>query len=135
MLTKTFLHKISYAIIGCAIEVHRELGPGLLESVYEMCFIEELKRHNLDVKSQIYTPVVYKGINLGGFLKIDLLIEDQIIIELKSVETLIPLYESQLLTYLKIYEKPKGLLINFNCPVIKDQLKSMVTNQFQLLPD
>ena len=76
-----------------------------------------------------------KDLNLGGVLKIDLLIENIIIVEIKSVETMIPLYEAQLLTYLKIYNKPKGLLINFNCRVIKDQLKSMVTDEFQKFPE
>ena len=135
MLTKSYLQSLSYKIIGCAIEVHKHLGPGLLESVYEMCFIEELRRNDLKVKSQIYIPVVYKDTNLGGTLKIDLLVEDEVVVELKAVESMIPLYSAQLLSYLKLADKQKGLLINFNCEVIKDQLTSMVTEKFKQLPD
>jgi len=135
MLTKTYLQNISYKIIGCAIEVHRHLGPGLLESFYEMCIIEELKRHDLKVQSQIYLPVVYKDTNLGGTLKLDLLVEDAIVVELKAVEMMIPLYKAQLLSYMKLADKQKGLLINFNCEVIKDQVASMVSEKYKTLPD
>ncbi len=135
MLTKSYLQDLSYNIIGCAIEVHRQIGPGLLESVYEMCFKEELRLNGLSVQSQVYVPVLYKKSNLGGTLKIDLLIENQIIVELKAVENMIPLYNAQLLSYLKLADKQKGLLINFNCEVIKDQLTSMVTDKFLHLPD
>jgi len=135
MITKTYLQDLSYKIIGCAIEVHKHLGPGLLESVYQMCFIEELKRNDLNVQSQIYVPVVYKETNLGGILKIDLLVENEVVVELKAVEAMIPLYKAQLLSYLKLADKQKGLLINFNCEVIKEQLTSLVTDKFKTLPD
>lgn len=115
MITQKYINEISYKIIGCAIEVHKYLGPGLLESVYEPCFIDEMLNAGLSVKSQMYVPVCYKGKDLGGVLKLDLLVNDLIIVEEKAVELLIPLYKAQLLSYLKLTGKPKGLLINFNC--------------------
>lgn len=134
MITQAYINEISYKIIGCAIEVHRNLGPGLLESVYEACFIDELRNNGLNVKSQIHVPVSYKGKDLGGSLKIDLLVNDLIIVEEKAVEVMIPLYRAQLLSYLKLSGKPKGLLINFNSENIKDQLVSLVTEEFAKLP-
>ena len=134
MITQKYINEISYKIIGCAIEVHRYLGPGLLESVYEACFIEELKNAGLSVRSQLYVPINYKGKDLGGSLKLDLLVNDLIIVEDKAVEVMIPLFQAQLLSYLKLSGKPKGLLINFNCEVIKDQVVSLVTKEFAKLP-
>ncbi len=130
MITQKQINEISYTIIGCAIEVHKHLGPGLLESVYEPCFIDEMNRTGLSVKSQIYVPIHYKGKELGGRLKLDLLVNDLIIVEEKAVEIMIPLYEAQLLSYLKLTGKPKGLLINFNCTNIKEQMVSLVTKEY-----
>ena len=135
MITKKYINEISYKIIGCAIEVHKELGPGLLESVYESCFIDELKNAGLSVKSQFHVPVFYKGKDLGGKLKLDILVNDIIIVEEKAVEQMIPLYQSQLLSYLKLTGIPKGLLINFNCTNIKSQLVSLVTEEYACLPE
>ena len=135
MITQKYINQISYKIIGCAIEVHKYLGPGLLESVYESCFIEEMTRAGLSVMSQIYVPIYYKEKDLGGALKLDLLVNDLIIVEEKAVELMIPLYEAQLLSYLKLTKKPKGLLINFNCENIKEQLVSLVTKEFAALPE
>jgi GxxExxY protein len=135
MITQKLLNALSYKIIGCAIEVHNHLGPGLLESVYESCFIEEMRSAGLHVQSQIYVPVHYKGKDLGGSLKLDLLVNDLIIIEEKAVEEMIPLYKAQLLSYLKLTGKPKGLLINFNSVNIKNQLVSLVTEEFAKLPE
>jgi len=134
MITQKHINEISYKIIGCAIEVHKHLGPGLLESVYESCFIDEMRNRGLFVKSQVYIPIHYKEKNLGGNLKLDLLVNDLIIVEEKAVEQMIPLYKAQLLSYLKLTEKPKGLLINFNCENIKEQLVSLVTEEFARLP-
>lgn len=134
MITQKYINEISYKIIGCAIEVHKHLGPGLLESVYEPCFIDEMRSAGLFVKSQIYVPVHYKGKDLGGNLKLDLLINDLIIVEEKAVEQMIPLFKAQLLSYLKLAMKPKGLLINFNCENITEQLVSLVTEEFTKLP-
>ena len=134
MITQKYINEISYKIIGCAIEVHRYLGPGLLESVYEACFIDELINAGLSVRSQLYVPILYKGKDLGGSLKLDLLVNDLIIVEEKAVELMTPLFQAQLLSYLKLSGKPKGLLINFNCEVIKEQVVSMVTKEFAKLP-
>lgn len=134
MITQKRINEISYKIIGCAIEVHKHLGPGLLESVYESCFIDEMRSCGLDVKSQVVLPIHYKGKNLGGSLKLDLLVNDMVIVEEKAVEQMIPLYKAQLLSYLKLSGKPKGLLINFNCENIKEQLVSLVTPEFAKLP-
>jgi GxxExxY protein len=94
MVTQKYIREISFKIIGCAIEMHKHLGHGLLESVYEPCFIDELTRAGLFVKSQIVVPVYYKGKDLGGSLKLDLLINDLIIVEEKAVEQMLPLYEA-----------------------------------------
>ena len=134
MVTQKYINEISFKIIGCAIEVHKHLGPGLLESVYELCFINEMTSSGLFVRSQIYVPINYKGKNLGGYLKLDLLVNDIIIVEEKAVEDMIPLYKAQLLSYLKLAGKPKGLLINFNCQNIKEQMVSLVTKEFAMLP-
>lgn len=134
MITQKHINDIAYKIVGCAIEVHKHLGPGLLESVYETCFIDELISAGLNVKSQVYVPVIYKGKDLGGQLKLDLLVNDIVIVELKSVETMIPVYTAQLLSYLKLAEKPKGLLINFNTTNITQDLVPLVTETFSQLP-
>lgn len=134
MVTQKYISEISYTIIGCAIEVHKHLGPGLLESVYEPCFIAEMKSAGLRVKSQIYVPIHYKGKDMGGSLKLDLLVNDLIVVEEKAVELMIPLYKAQLLSYLKLTGKPKGLLINFHSENIKEQLVSLVTEEFAKLP-
>ena len=134
MITQKYIQEISYKIIDSAIEVHKHLGPGLLESVYETCFIDEMLRAGLDVKSQLVVPINYKEKNLGGQLKLDLLVNDLIIVENKAVEIMIPVFKAQLLSYLKLSEKPKGLLINFNCENIKDHLVSLVTEEFAKLP-
>ena len=133
-LTKKVISEISYAIIGCAIEVHRQLGPGLMESVYEECFIHELINAGLEVQSQMFVPLIYKQRHLKSQLKLDLLINQNIIVELKAVETLLPIHTAQLLSYLKLAEKPKGLLINFNCENISRQIVSLVTESFAKLP-
>jgi GxxExxY protein len=134
MITQKLINDISYQIVGCAIEVHKQLGPGLLESVYQACMIEELINNQLGVQSQIYVPVFYKGKDLGGQLKLDLLVENLIIVELKAVETMIPLYKAQLLSYLKLAGKPKGLLINFHAENIVSQMVPLVTEDFAALP-
>ncbi|HJY62601.1 MAG TPA: GxxExxY protein [Ignavibacteria bacterium] len=133
-ITQKLITEISYKIIGCAIEVHKELGPGLLEHIYEICLIEELKQNNLDVKSQITVPLSYKGKPLDTNLRIDLVVNDLVIVELKTVEKILPVHKAQLLTYLKLAEKPKGLLINFYTDVINNGIESLVTERFAILP-
>jgi GxxExxY protein len=135
MTTKKLLDEITYKIIGCAIEVHKQLGPGLLESVYQKCLIHELCLKNLKFSSQIMTPINYKGIILDADLRLDVLVEDLIIVELKSMEGILPVHEAQLLTYMKLLEKPKGLLINFNCTnIFKEGQKTLVNEYYAQLP-
>ncbi len=133
-MTQNEINGLAYKIVGCAIEVHKQLGPGLLESVYEKCLVEELVYNGLNVKQQIKVPVIYKNRQIECDLRLDLLINDCIIVELKAVEQMIPLFKAQLLTYLKLLDKPKGLLINFNCENITSQLVPLVTEKFSALP-
>ena len=114
MLTQKYINDIAYKIVGCAIEVHKQLGPGLLENIYERCLKYELKLNGLKVQTQIPVEVIYKSKKIDSDLRLDLLVEDLIIVELKAVENLLPLFQAQLITYLKLLKKPKGLLINFN---------------------
>ena len=120
------LNSISGAIVDCSIRVHKELGPGLLESVYEVCLMKELIAQGLKVRRQVSLPVYYKGENIGIDFKIDLLVEEEVIVELKAVENLLPIHEAQLITYLKLSEMHLGLLINFNVKLLKDGIKRMV---------
>jgi len=135
MLTKKYINEISYRIVGSAIEVHKELGPGLLEKIYEICLIDELNNIGLNVKSQVTLPVSYKGKELELGLILDLLVNDSVIVELKSVESILPIHIAQLLTYLKLTKKPKGLLINFNRKNISQELIPLVTDEFAKLPE
>ena len=119
---------ISQMIIGAAIEVHKELGPGLLESVYEACLIEELDRKGLKVENQLTFPLLYKGKKLDKEFRIDLLVEDKVIVELKAIDEILPVHEVQLVTYLKLTGKKLGLLINFNVPVLTKGVRRKVNN-------
>ncbi|MBO5084343.1 MAG: GxxExxY protein [Bacteroidaceae bacterium] len=121
---------LSYKIIGCAMEVYNALGPGLLEAAYEKALIHELELNGLSVASQVPVEMNYKGVNLGEGLRLDLLVEDSIIIELKSVEELKPVHYKQLLTYLKLMDKRIGLLINFNVYDFREGIKRVV-NEFK----
>ena len=113
-------------IIGCAIEVHRTLGPGLLESVYEECLCYELSQLGLRFERQVHLPVSYKGIKLECGHKLDLVVEDSVVVELKAIDELAPIHQAQLLTYLKSSNKKVGLLINFNVQFLKNGLKRVV---------
>jgi GxxExxY protein len=117
---------ISHQIIGAAIEVHRTLGPGLLESIYEAALEMELGERALIVRRQVELPVSYKGRQLDGGYRIDLIVEELVIIEIKAVERLLPVFESQLLTYLKLADKRLGLLINFNSSVVSNSVRRVV---------
>lgn len=121
--------------MGCAIEVHKELGPGLMESVYEKCLIHELKLRTHEVRSQIVIPVIYKGLNLDANLKLDLLVDELIIVELKAIETIHPVFEAQLLSYLQLMKLPQGVLINFFSKNIKDSVRPLVNDFLRALPD
>jgi len=129
-MNKTELDNIGTKIVDAAYSVHKELGPGLLESVYEFCLIEELKSRNLTVNSQMKLPVVYKGKMLNKEFIIDLLVENEIIIELKAVEIVLPVHEVQLLTYMRLADKKLGYLINFNVPIIKEGIKRKINGYF-----
>ncbi len=117
---------LSNRVIGCAIEVHRHLGPGLLESAYEQCLAHELSRNIIGFQLQLAQPVRYKDILLDCGYRIDVLVENQIIIELKSVEKLLGIHEAQLLTYMKLAEIKIGLLMNFNVTKLKEGIKLFV---------
>ena len=119
-------NNISSRIIKAAIEVHKELGAGLLESVYEYCLLEELAHNGLRAKRQVPLTLCYKGRKLDKEFVIDILVEDKVILELKSVETILPIHEFQLFTYLKLSDKKLGLLINFNVLQLKDGIKRKI---------
>ena len=118
--------ELSHRVIGCAVEVHRHLGPGLLESAYEQCLAHELSLGRIPFKLQHPLPIAYKGILLDCGYRLDLVVDDSLILELKAVERLLPIHEAQLLTYLKVANRRIGLLINFNVPILRDGLKRMV---------
>jgi GxxExxY protein len=109
---------LTESIIGVAIEVHRHLGPGLLESVYEECMCQELRLRDIPFLRQVELPVIYKGLETGGKFRIDLIVADEVVVELKAVERLLSVHEAQLLTYLKVTGKRVGLVINFNVSIL-----------------
>ena len=117
---------ISNQVIGAAIEVHRALGPGLLESAYEECLCRELSLRDVEFERQKALPVVYKGVNLDCGYRLDIVVSQRVILELKSVSRIEPIHEAQLLTYLKLSELKLGLLLNFNVPVMKQGVKRIV---------
>lgn len=119
-------NRLSEKIIGCAIKVHRALGPGLLESAYEACLAHELTKAGLQTRRQVPVPIIYDGIKLDAGYQLDLVVEDRIIVELKSVEMLLPIHEAQLITYLKLTGMRLGLLINFNVALLKNGIKRKV---------
>lgn len=125
-MTKKKVTQLSYKITGYAIEVHKNLGPGLLESVYEKCLAHVLKLNNYKVINQVYVPINFLGLELETNLKLDLLVNDCVVVELKAVENLLPVHEAQLLTYMKLLEKPQGLLINFQTDNITRSMKPYV---------
>ncbi len=128
MHTNQHLNNLGAIILDAAITVHRELGPGLLESAYELALARELVLRGVNVKTQIPVELMYKDISLGKAYVMDLLVEDEIIIEIKSVEVMNPVYTAQLITYLKLANKKLGYLINFNVPLLKDGFKRIVHN-------
>lgn len=120
------INEISGQVVDAAMKVHTALGPGLLESAYEGCLLYELRKRGLRVANQVELPVVYDGVRIDVGYRIDLLVEDQVIVELKAVAALAPIHEAQLLTYLKLSGKKVGLLINFNVLHLKDGIKRRV---------
>ena len=127
-MTKEELNLISKQILDASFQVHKEMGPGLLESVYELCLIKELQFRHLNVKSQVSIPLMYKGFELSKDFRIDILVENEIIIEIKAVEVLLPVHKAQLLSYLKLADKKLGFLINFNVDLLKNGFNRLVNN-------
>ncbi len=129
MLEIDRLDQISRRIIGGAIEVHRHLGPGLLESAYQSCLVFELRQLGFQVEEQRPLPVIYKDVKLDCGYRLDLVVENEIVVEVKAIEKLLPIHDAQLLSYLRLSHKRVGLLLNFHVPVLKDGLKRIV-NEF-----
>lgn len=119
---------LSSEILDASIEVHKTMGPGLLESVYEYCLWKELGLRGIKAQRQIAVPLFYKGEEIGKDYRIDILVENQIIIEIKAVDFLLPVYEAQIISYLKLADKRLGFLINFNMPLLKQGFKRFVNN-------
>jgi GxxExxY protein len=132
-MTKKEVTQLSYEITGLAIKVHKELGPGLLESVYEKCLKYELEFNGYEIKQQLLVKIDYFDLELVSDLRLDLLVNDCVIVELKTVESLLPIHEAQLMTYMKLLRKPQGLLINFNTTNITKSLKPIVNEYFAKL--
>ncbi|MDO8549681.1 MAG: GxxExxY protein [Ignavibacteria bacterium] len=129
-MNKEEINKLSGIILDSAIEVHRQLGPGLLESVYEICLCRELELRKIRFLKQVPIPIIYKGEKLNYDYRIDLLVENEIIVELKSVDILHSVFDAQLLTYLRLFDKKLGLLINFNVPKLVDGFKRLINGYF-----
>ncbi|NHM01285.1 GxxExxY protein [Flavobacterium difficile] len=135
MITQQSLNQLTFEIIGAAIEVHKILGKGLLESVYHKCMIEELKIRKINFKSEFKVPFNYKGNNVDVDFRCDLFIEDLLIVELKAVSDILPIHDAQLLTYMKLLSAPKGILINFNSNnIFREGQKTLVNDLFKNLP-
>jgi len=135
-VTKKYLNELTYKVIGCAIEVHKHTGPGLLESVYEKCFLRELGLREIEYKCQIWVPLQYKGLLLDTQLRLDVLVENILCVELKAQEGLLPIHDAVLHSYMQMLQRPKGILINFHCVnIFKEGQKTLVNNLFSLLPE
>ena len=133
--TQKDIDALGYEIIGCAIEIHKELGPGLLESAYEKCMIYLLQQKGYFVESQKLVPIVFRDLVVEDAYRLDLLIENRIIVEIKAVKEITDVHKSQLLTYLNFMEMPKGILINFQCSnIFKNGQQTFVTDEYAKLP-
>ena len=135
MITQKYLDDLTYEIIGSAIEVHKNMGRGLLESVYHQCLKEELSYRKINFHTEMKVPIIYKTKELITDFRCDLFVENCLVVELKSVLEMNPIFEAQLLTYMKLLKAPKGFLINFNCyNIFKEGQKTFVNEYFKLLP-
>jgi len=133
--TQKYINELTHTIIGVAIEVHKELGPGLLETIYEKCMAQLMIEKGLHLVSQQRVPLYFRGLYLDCELRFDLLVENLIIVEVKAVDGILPVHDAQLLTYMKLMERPKGILINFNCTnIFREGQKTLVNELFSLLP-
>lgn len=136
MTTKSYLKQLVYEVNGAAIEVHKALGPGLLESVYHKCMIQELKHRKIAFQSELIIPIEYKGLKLDAELRADLFIENSLVVEFKAVEYILPIHEAQLITYMKLLNVAEGLLINFNVTnIFKEGQKTYVNELYRALSD
>ena len=136
MITKKYLDELTYRVIGCAIEVHKQIGPGLIESVYEKCLAREFELRGIRYQKQLWVPLQYKGVEIDTELRLDFLVENILCVELKSIEGLLPIHEAILLTYMSMLEKPNGILVNFNCiNIFKERQRTLVNNLFAMLPN
>lgn len=129
-ITKTYLKDLTYKINGAAIEVHKELGPGLLESVYHKCMKRELTLRGISFKSELSVPINFKGVDLVTDYRCDLLVEDCIVVELKALEILPPIHQAQILTYMKLLKKPKGIMYNFHSINLYNQGQQTFVNEY-----
>lgn len=135
IMTKREVTQLSYEITGFAIKVHQTLGPGLLENIYEKCLFHELQKNGFEVKQQLNIPVFYDNLVINTKLKLDLLVNDSVVVELKTVTTILPVHEAQILTYMKLVQAPQGLLINFFTDNIVKSMKPFVNDYFSMLED
>ncbi len=135
-LTKSYLKDLSYKINGAAIEVHKEIGPGLLENIYHRCMMRELEFRGIEFESEVKVPLYFKGVNLETELRCDLFVENCIVVELKSIKEFAPIHEAQILTYMGLLKVPKGILLNFNCVNLYNEgQKSFVNHHYSSLEE
>lgn len=130
MTQREYLKDLVYQVNGAAIEVHRALGPGLLENIYQRCLVHELSLRKIEFKSEVNLPIYYKGAEINASLRCDFIIEDVLVVELKAVETVLPIHKAQLLTYMKLLRKPMGLMLNFNCTHIYSEGQKTYVNEY-----
>ncbi len=135
-MNKKFLDSLTYGVVGAAIEVHKAVGPGLIEDVYHKCMKHELHLRNIKFASELTVPFGFKGVKLETDLRCDLFVERCLAVELKSVSKVLPIHEAQLLTYMKLLQAPKGIIINFNCVnIFSEGQKTFVNEFFRSLPE
>ncbi len=135
-MTKTYLRDLVYHVNGAAIEVHKNLGPGLLESIYHKCLEKELSIKDFNYKTELIIPISYKGLEIDANLRCDLFVENCLLVEIKSVEKILPIHEAQLLTYMKLLKIPMGLMINFNVTnIYKEGQKTYVNELYRELEE
>ncbi len=136
VITKQYLKDIVYEVNGSAIEVHKSIDPGLLESVYHKCMKHELELRHINFKSELYVPINYKGMDINADLRCDFFIENCLVVELKATEKIIPIYVAQIITYMKLLKAPMGLMINFNCTnIFNEGQKTYVNELYRNLQD
>jgi GxxExxY protein len=130
-LEREWFEKTAKDVVDCCIAVHKQMGPGLLESIYEDCLMKEFELRGIAAKRQVTVPLVYKGHKLSKDFKIDILVEDEIILELKAAEELSPIYVAQIISYLKLADKRLGFLVNFNVPLMKQGIQRFVNKYYE----